>query len=58
MLTIPFSCWFEGLPKPSSDHALTMVKFAKMSLLKIRQLLVQLEATLGPGTAELAMRTG
>lgn len=47
-----------GLPNAKKDHAEVMVRFARATMLKNRQLLVSLEAQLGPGTAELGMRTG
>lgn len=47
-----------GLPDPQELHAVIMVRFAQICLLKIRELVLALESQLGPGTADLAMRAG
>ena len=47
-----------GLPIARKDHAEVMVRFARATMAKCRHLLVSLETKLGPGTAELGMRTG
>jgi class 3 adenylate cyclase len=47
-----------GLPEPREDHAVVMVKFAFECLLKMGELTKNLESTLGPGTADLAIRVG
>ncbi|CAB9506382.1 Receptor-type guanylate cyclase gcy [Seminavis robusta] len=47
-----------GLPDPREDHLEALVRFARTSLLRTSELAKALEATLGPGTAELALRFG
>lgn len=47
-----------GLPEPRADHAVVMAKFAKECLDKFNELVKQLEISLGPDTADLAMRAG
>jgi class 3 adenylate cyclase len=47
-----------GLPDPQEQHAVIMVRFAQICLVKIRELVLALESQLGPGTADLAMRAG
>jgi class 3 adenylate cyclase len=47
-----------GVPVPRDDHAVAMSRFARDCLRKINELSQQLEASLGPGTAELAFRIG
>eukprot|EP00934_Nitzschia_sp_Nitz4_P009170 Nitzschia sp. Nitz4//scaffold37_size175936//139425//149009//NITZ4_002062-RA/size175936-snap-gene-0.260-mRNA-1//-1//CDS//3329549836//9160//frame0 len=47
-----------GLPNPQPDHAVIMAKFAKDCMSKMIQLTRKLEVTLGPETADLAMRFG
>jgi class 3 adenylate cyclase len=47
-----------GLPEPREDHAVVMVKFAFECLLKMGELTKSLESSLGPGTADLAIRVG
>lgn len=47
-----------GLPEPREDHAVCMARFARDCLLKTRELTKELELTLGPDTADLAMRIG
>mmetsp|Transcript_34534 Transcript_34534/g.54014 ORF Transcript_34534/g.54014 Transcript_34534/m.54014 type:complete len:1188 (-) Transcript_34534:311-3874(-) len=47
-----------GLPEPRQDHAVVMAKFARECLDKFNELAKQLEITLGPDTADLAMRAG
>lgn len=47
-----------GLPEPCEDHAIVMARFARDCLEKMNELARKLEATLGPDTANLAMRTG
>jgi Adenylate and Guanylate cyclase catalytic domain len=42
-----------GLPKPRSDHAAVMATFGHQCLLKMRELVNQLEETLGPSTGDL-----
>ena len=47
-----------GLPEPQADHAIRMARFARRCLTSVNQLTKRLEAQLGPGTADLAMRIG
>ena len=44
-----------GLPEPRRDHAIVMARFARDCLVKVKQLVGQLELTLGPDTSELGM---
>lgn len=47
-----------GLPVPRKDHASVMAKFANDCLSKMKELVQQLEITLGPETADLGLRIG
>lgn len=47
-----------GIPEPQKNHAQIMARFARTTLIKINRLTKDLEAQLGPGTADLAMRFG
>ena len=47
-----------GLPKAQELHAVIMARFAAMCRDKMNGLIVDLEKTLGPGTAELQVRIG
>uniref|UniRef100_A0A7S4QHH6 Guanylate cyclase domain-containing protein n=1 Tax=Ditylum brightwellii TaxID=49249 RepID=A0A7S4QHH6_9STRA len=47
-----------GLPDPRYDHALVMAQFAQRCLGRFRDLMKELELSLGPGTAKLGMRIG
>lgn len=47
-----------GIPDAQPDHVEIMVRFAKASLMRVTELTRSLEAQLGPGTADLAMRIG
>jgi class 3 adenylate cyclase len=47
-----------GVPDPQENHAIVMTIFAKACLKRMQKLVKQLEATLGPGTADLAIRVG
>jgi len=47
-----------GLPEPSDQHAITMVKFAYQCLQRTNKTFRQLQAVLGPGTQDLAVRIG
>lgn len=47
-----------GLPEPRKDHAIVMVKFAYECLVLMHDLTRKLESSLGPGTADLAIRVG
>ena len=47
-----------GLPEPRKDHAVVMARFARDCMTRMNELSHQLEVTLGPDTADLAMRFG
>jgi len=47
-----------GLPEPCNDHAVVMARFARDCLEKMNEMARKLETTLGPDTANLAMRAG
>jgi hypothetical protein len=48
-----------GLPEPNKDHAVIMARFAWECLLNLSTTeCKKLEATLGPGTSDLALRAG
>ncbi|KAL7572962.1 hypothetical protein ACA910_007464 [Epithemia clementina (nom. ined.)] len=47
-----------GLPEPRQDHAVALARFAKDCMAKMHTLVRKLEVTLGPDTADLAMRMG
>jgi class 3 adenylate cyclase len=47
-----------GLPEPCSDHAVVMARFARLCMEQMRRIVRALERSLGPDTAELAMRAG
>ena len=47
-----------GLPEPRKDHALAMARFAMDCMRRMSELTKKLETTLGPDTADLAMRVG
>jgi class 3 adenylate cyclase len=47
-----------GLPDPQEDHAVIMATFACACMKKMGSLTKKLEASLGPGTAELGVRIG
>lgn len=47
-----------GLPEPNKDHAIVMARFARECMEKVNEIIRELELTLGPDTAELAMRFG
>lgn len=47
-----------GLPEPRKDHAVAMARFARDIIYKMSTLTRELEAILGPGTAELSIRVG
>ena len=47
-----------GLPEPRADHAVVMAKFARECLDRFNELSKKLEISLGPDTADLAMRAG
>jgi len=47
-----------GLPTPRKDHAVVMVRFAMDCLIRMKQLLKELEVLLGPDTTELDARVG
>ena len=47
-----------GLPEQREDHAVVMARFARTCLISVKELTRAMEASLGPGTADLAMRFG
>jgi class 3 adenylate cyclase len=47
-----------GVPQPRKDHAVAMLRFARECQARMVSLSQQLEATLGPDTADLAFRIG
>lgn len=47
-----------GLPEPQEYHACIMAKFAFECLVKVNQVMKELEIQLGPDTGELGMRFG
>eukprot|EP00980_Cylindrotheca_fusiformis_P012356 scaffold3033_cov91-Cylindrotheca_fusiformis.AAC.2 len=47
-----------GLPEPVDNHAVLACKFALDCLKKMRQSTIKLEVSLGPDTADLALRIG
>ena len=47
-----------GLPEPTDEHAVNACKFARSCLRKMQETTVKLEVTLGPDTADLALRIG
>ncbi|KAL3939096.1 MAG: hypothetical protein SGBAC_006119 [Bacillariaceae sp.] len=47
-----------GLPEPQKDHAVRSAKFARHALEITPRLLAKLEITMGPDTADLAVRVG
>jgi class 3 adenylate cyclase len=47
-----------GLPEARKDHAVAMARFARDCLQRTQILTRKLELTLGPDTADLAMRMG
>jgi Adenylate and Guanylate cyclase catalytic domain/3'5'-cyclic nucleotide phosphodiesterase len=47
-----------GLPDPCEDHAVVMARFARLCMEQMRRIVRALERSLGPDTAELAMRAG
>ena len=47
-----------GLPEPNRHHALVMCRFANFCRTQMKKVTSDLEATLGPGTADLSLRTG
>jgi len=47
-----------GVPVPRQDHAIAIAKFASDVLTAVPLLLTKLETSLGPDTAELAIRIG
>jgi class 3 adenylate cyclase len=47
-----------GLPESNKLHALKMAKFASSCLDKMSIITKKLELSLGPGTADLALRVG
>ena len=47
-----------GLPDPNKYHAVLMAQYANECMLRMDELIKDLEVTLGPGTADLSMRFG
>jgi class 3 adenylate cyclase len=47
-----------GLPEANADHAAVMARFAHRCIVRMRDLMQQLELSLGPDTSELTMRFG
>lgn len=47
-----------GLPEPRKDHASVMARFARDCLQAMNDLTKKLEISLGPDTADLALRVG
>mmetsp|Transcript_1718 Transcript_1718/g.4427 ORF Transcript_1718/g.4427 Transcript_1718/m.4427 type:complete len:967 (-) Transcript_1718:770-3670(-) len=47
-----------GLPEPRKNHAVAMAKFAFACVEKMKEKTREMELTLGPGTADLRLRTG
>lgn len=47
-----------GLPNPDDAHAVHMSRFAYQCLVGMKELIRELEAMLGPGTSDLALRVG
>ena len=47
-----------GLPEPRKYHAVAMARFAFECVEKMKEKTRELEITLGPGTADLSLRTG
>jgi class 3 adenylate cyclase len=47
-----------GLPNPDELHAVHMSRFAYQCLIGMKGLTRELEAMLGPGTSDLALRVG
>lgn len=47
-----------GLPIPRKNHAVVMAKFANDCLVRMKELVLDLETSLGPDTADLSIRIG
>jgi class 3 adenylate cyclase len=47
-----------GLPNPDESHAVHMSRFAYQCLMGMKELVRELDAILGPGTSDLALRVG
>ena len=47
-----------GLPEPQKNHAVIMAKFCWDCLVRLGEVLKELESSLGPDTGELSMRFG
>eukprot|EP00339_Tiarina_fusa_P025544 CAMPEP_0117020940 /NCGR_PEP_ID=MMETSP0472-20121206/15856_1 /TAXON_ID=693140 ORGANISM="Tiarina fusus, Strain LIS" /NCGR_SAMPLE_ID=MMETSP0472 /ASSEMBLY_ACC=CAM_ASM_000603 /LENGTH=1185 /DNA_ID=CAMNT_0004726283 /DNA_START=326 /DNA_END=3883 /DNA_ORIENTATION=- len=47
-----------GLPNPDEAHAVHMSRFAYQCMMGMKELIWELEAILGPGTSDLALRAG
>jgi len=58
-LTTPSSSFHPiGLPEPREDHAVAMSRFAQACMTKMKEVVADLEVTLGPDTGDLTMRFG
>jgi class 3 adenylate cyclase len=55
---LKFDLQATGLPDPQPDHAVIMARFAHTAMRRVNELTQALEASLGPGTSELAIRCG
>lgn len=42
-----------GLPEPDENHAVSMARFAYQCLVKMQEVVEELESVLGPGTDEV-----
>ena len=47
-----------GVPRPQKEHALTIVRFARDILKKMKSVTANLEVSLGPDTGKLDLRIG
>jgi len=47
-----------GLPEPNKEHAVIIAEFARECMRKVDDVIRELEMSLGPDTAELAIRVG
>ncbi|KAL3937629.1 MAG: hypothetical protein SGBAC_007303 [Bacillariaceae sp.] len=47
-----------GLPDPNEEHAIAACRFARSCLKKMKEMTLKLEVSLGPDTADLAIRIG
>jgi len=47
-----------GLPEPQARHAVIMARFAGECMIKLQEIVTELEVSLGPDTGDLSMRFG